>query len=126
LTKAVKQVAATMDMNNSIGCSTDQFKVFHFQEIDWLVYFPSCGNTGKYCNYSVLLRERKGGLPRPGKRVTLSEVLDNPEFEKRYPHTVGFYKSFSEEGADFEPRYLEIRIIRTVEEFWLFLNALNI
>jgi len=95
-------------------------------EIDWLVYFPIYGNKGKYLNYSVMLIDRKKGTSQAGKLVKLGEVLENPEFEKRYPHTVGYYKESSGEGADFKPDYLEIRKIGTVEEFWLFLNALDI
>jgi len=52
--------------------------------------------------------------------------LDNPEFEQNYPHTVGYYKDSSGEGAKLDPEYLEIRKISTVEEFWLFLNAVDI
>ena len=44
----------------------------------------------------------------------------------RYPHTVGFYKEFAGEGSEFKPEYLEIRKIETVEDFWQFLNALDI
>jgi len=101
-------------------------KNFHFIEIDWLVSFPRYGNKGKYLNYSVMLIDRKKGTPQPRKLVKLGEVLENREFEQRYPHTVGFYKGSSGEGADFKPEYLEIRRISTVEDFWLFLNALDI
>jgi hypothetical protein len=95
-------------------------------EIDWLVYFPRYGNKGKYLNYNVMLIDRKKGTAQLGKRVKLEEVLENREFETRYPHTVGFYKESSGEGAEFKPEYLEIRRIRTVEELWLFLNAVDI
>ena len=98
-------------------------KKFHFMEIDWLVYFPIDGNKGKYMQYTVMLIDRKKDLT---KRVTLGEVLESREFEQRYPHTVGFFKEASGKGADFKPEYLEIRKIGTVEEFWLFLNALDI
>jgi hypothetical protein len=101
----------------------NQFRKFHFQEIGWLVYFPSCGNEGKYISYSVVF---KRGISQPERRVKLGEILDNPEFEQRYPHTVGFFKVSSGDGADFKADYLELRKIRTVEEFWSFLNALNI
>ena len=104
----------------------NETKKFHFMEIDWLVYFPRYGNKGKYLNYSVMLIDRKKGTNQAGKLGKLEEVLENPEFEKRYPHTVGYYKESSGEGASFKPEYLEIRKIRTVEEFWLFLNALDI
>jgi hypothetical protein len=101
-------------------------KNFHFIEIDLLVYFPRYGNKGKYLNYSVILIDRKKGTSQAGKLVKLGEVLENPEFEQRYPHTVGYYKGSFGEGAEFKPEYLEIRRINTVEEFWLFLNALDI
>jgi hypothetical protein len=101
----------------------NQFKKFHFQEIGWLIYFPSCGNEGKYNNYSVVL---KTGISQPENRVKLGEVLDDLEFEQHYPHTVGYFKESSGEDASFKPSYLELRKIRTVEEFWLFLNSLNI
>ncbi len=94
-------------------------------EIDWLVYFPKYGNKGKYLNYSVMLIDRKKA-DQSGKLVKIEEIVENPEFEKQYPHTVGFYKEFSGEGTEFKPEYLEIRRISTVEEFWLFLNAVDI
>jgi hypothetical protein len=103
----------------------NETKKFHFMEIDWLVYFPRCGNKGKYLNYNVRFIDRKKEA-NPGKRVKIEEIVENPEFEKQYPHTVGFYKASSGEGVEFKPEYLEIRRISTVEEFWLFLNALDI
>jgi len=39
----------------------NETKKFHFMEIDWLVYFPKCGNKGKYLNYSIMLIDRKKG-----------------------------------------------------------------
>jgi hypothetical protein len=111
----------------TIGSKLDnQLKKFHFQELDWLVYFPSQGNKGKYCTYTVTLRERKKGTSPGETQTSLGELLEKKEFDQNYPHTVGFYKDFSGEGADFKPQYLEIRIIRTAEEFWLFLNSLDI
>jgi hypothetical protein len=101
-------------------------KKFHFMEIDWLVCFPKCGNKGKYLTYDVTLTDRKKGAKQPEKNVKIKEIVENPDFEKQYPHTIGFYKEFSGEGAEFKPEYLEIRRISTVEEFWLFLNALDI
>ena len=95
-------------------------------EIGWIVSFPRYGNKGKYLNYSVMLIDRKRGTAQLGNCVKLGEVLDNPEFEQNCPHTVGYYKGSSGEGADFKPEYLEIRRISTVEDFWLFLNALDI
>ena len=104
----------------------NETKKFHFMEMDWVVYFPKYGNKGKYLSYSVMLIDRKNGSSQPEKQVTLEEILENPEFEKCYPHTVGYYKEFSGEETEFKPEYLEIRRISTVEEFWLFLNALDI
>ena len=101
-------------------------KKFHFMEVDWLVYFPKCGNKGKYLSYRVILIDRKKGVSQPEKNVTLNEILEHPEFEKCYPHTVGYYKEASGGRAEFKPEYLEIRRISTVEEFWLFPNALDI
>jgi hypothetical protein len=104
----------------------NETKKFHFMEIGWLVYFPRYGNKGKYFDYSVMFIDRKKGASQPEKRVKLREILENPEFEQRYPHTVGYYKEPSGEGAEFKPEYLEIRKIWTVEEFWLFLNSLDV
>jgi hypothetical protein len=100
-----------------------QFKKFHFQELGWLVYFPSCDNEGKYNNYTVVLKK---GISHPEKTVRLGEILEDPEFELHYPHTVGYYKLSAGEGTSFKPDYLELRKIGTVEEFWMFLNSLNI
>jgi len=101
-------------------------KKFHFVEMDWLVYFPRDGNKGKYWQYTVMFIDRKKGADQPENLVMLGEILESHEFEQRYPHTVGFFKEASAKGADFKPEYLEIRKIGTVEEFWLFLNALDI
>jgi hypothetical protein len=103
----------------------NETKNFHFMEMDWLVYFPKDGNKGKYLGYNVLLRDRKKVIAEP-ERITLQEILETPEFETKYPHTIGYYKEASGEGAEFKPEYLEIRRINSVEEFWLFLNALDI
>jgi hypothetical protein len=101
-------------------------KKFHFVEMDWLVYFPRDGNKGKYLQYTVMFIDRKKGADQPETLVTLGEILESREFEQRYPHTVGFFKEASGKGADFKPEYLQIKKIGTVEEFWLFLNALDI
>jgi hypothetical protein len=101
-------------------------KKFHFMEIELLVYFPKCGNKGKYLGYDVIVVDRKKGAPQSGKQVKLGELLENREFENSYPHTVGFFKKSAGEGAEFKPEYLEIRKINSVEEFWLFLNSLDI
>jgi len=91
-----------------------------------VVYFPKHGNKGKYRNYNVTFRDRKRKVTQPGKRIRLGEVLDKPEIDRNYPHTVGFYKVSCGKGASFKPAYLELRKIETIEEFWLFLNSLDI
>jgi hypothetical protein len=101
-------------------------KNFHFMEFDWLISFPRCGNKGKYRDYTVLFMDRKNGSSQPEKLVRLEEIVEDREFEQCYPHTVGFYKEWSGDGAEFKPEYLEIRRINSVEEFWLFLNAVDI
>jgi hypothetical protein len=101
----------------------NQLKKFHFQELGWLICFPSCENKGKYVNYSVILKK---GPSHPEKSVKLGEVVEDLEFERNFPHTVGYFKVSSGEGADFKPDYLELRKIGCVEEFWSFLNALDI
>jgi len=104
----------------------EQLKRFHFQELDWTVCFPASGNAGKYWSYTVVFKDRKKGASQPGQRVSLGELLESPEFEKHHPHTVGFYKDSSGDGEEFKPSYLELRIIKTVEDFWMFLNSLDI
>jgi len=106
--------------------SGNETKNFHFMEIDWIVSFPKHGNKGKYLNYSVIFVDRKKGPSKSGKLVKLVEIVENWEFEDSYPHTVGFFKAPSGEGAEFKPEFLEIRRISTVEELWMFLNALDI
>ena len=103
---------------------TDQFKVFHFQELDWLLYFPSEGNKGKYCGYTVLMKERKKS--GADGHVRLGDIVERCELEDHYPHTVGFFKTSCEEPPSSELCYMEIRTIQNVDEFWLFLNALNL
>ena len=103
-----------------------QFKVFHFLELDWLVYFPAEGNRGKYCRYTALLKERKGNESHKQHSITVGELLERAEFEEHYPHTVGFFKAALDEQSDTELRYLEIRTIHDVNEFWLFVNSVNL
>jgi hypothetical protein len=104
----------------------NETKNFHFIEMDLLVYFPKEGNKGKYLGYNVLLIDRKKVAAGSQENITLKEILETPRFEKSYPHTVGYYKESSGEGAEFTPEYLEMRKISSIEDFWLFLNALDI
>jgi hypothetical protein len=95
-------------------------------EADLIVHFPKHGNQGKYLGYTVVAVDRKQGTVPQGKQVKLGDILEAHAFEEGYPHTVGYFKSSSGEGAEFKAEYLEIRRISSVEEFWLFLNALDI
>jgi hypothetical protein len=102
-----------------------KLKSFHFQEMDWLISFPASGNEyRKYLYYSVVFKDRKKGNVE--SQVSLMDIVDIAEFEKNYPHTVGFFREPMDNETNFCSNYLEIRIIRTIEEFWKFLNDLNI
>ena len=102
-----------------------KIKSFHFQEMDWLISFPDSGNEGrKYLYYSVLFKDRKKRSVK--SQVSLMDIVDNAEFENNYPHTVGFFREPIDKETDFSSKYLEIRVIRCIEEFWKFLNDLNI
>jgi hypothetical protein len=106
--------------------SDNESKKFHFMEIDWIICFPKSGNKGKYLGYNVTLIDRIKEEKHLGKFLTIREIVENPEFEMCYPHTVGFYKEHAGDGSKFKPEYLEIRKIETVEDFWQFLNALDL
>ena len=100
-------------------------KSFHFLEIDWLISFPVSGNEGrKYLCYSVMFKDHKKGNAK--SQVCLMDVVDGGEFEKNYLHTVGYFKKTIDENTEFSSNYLEIRVIRCIEEFWKFLNDLDI
>ena len=101
-----------------------KWKNFHFQEKDWLISFPNVGNEGrKYLYYSVKFTNRKNG---ENLQICLTEIVDSPEFEENFPHTIGFFKGAIDEKIDLKSAYLEIRIVRSIEELWKFLNDLNI
>jgi hypothetical protein len=107
------------------GLLGNGMKAFHFIELDWLIYFPQSGNQGKYVGYCVFFSDRKNGTRQPENRVNLGELLEKPEISECYPHTVGYFKTSGEMSAS-APEYLELRIVRSVEEFWAFLNSLDI
>lgn len=93
--------------------------------MDWLICFPSTGNEGrKYLYYSVTFKDLKKGSAN--SQVCLTDLVDAIEFEKNYPHTVGFFRETIDKGTNSCFSYLEIRVIRSIEEFWKFLNDLNI
>jgi hypothetical protein len=100
-------------------------KKFYFQEMDWLISFPDAGNEGrKYLFYAVHFIDKRNKRNTPN--AVLADVVDSPMFENGYPHTVGFFRDPTDEKGNFEAGFLELRIIRCIEDFWKFLNDLNI
>jgi hypothetical protein len=100
-------------------------KKFYFQEMDWIISFPNKGNEGKkYCFYSVQFLDRKN--KHCNQNAILADVVDSPMFENGFPHTVGFFIDSVDKEGNFEANYFELRIIRYLEEFWKFLNDLNL
>jgi hypothetical protein len=99
--------------------------MFHFKELDWIITFPNSGNKGKkYPEYSVLLSNLKN--TSLNKKILLIDIVENPDFQGRFPHTVGFFRSETNESQCRDLNYLELRIVGSVEEFWKFLNALDL
>ncbi|MGE5533817.1 MAG: hypothetical protein ACM3UN_05655 [Bacillota bacterium] len=101
------------------------FKKFYFQEKDWIIVFPNLGNEGrKYLFYSVQLIDRRNKRNSPC--AILVDIIDTPTFENGYPYTVGFFRGPVDELGNFDPDFLELRLVRCLEDFWKFLNDLNI
>ncbi len=99
-------------------------KKFYLQEMDWIVSFPCSGNEGrKYLFYSVHFIDRKN---KQSKDVLIADIVDSPMFENGYPHTIGFFKNPVNSEFNFDCNFLELRIVRCIEEFWKFLNDLNL
>lgn len=93
--------------------------------MEWIITFPSSGNNRKkYNDYSVFLSDLKKGSS--DEKVHLVDIVENLGFQERFPHTVGFFKSKTGESISEGLIYLELRIIRSVEEFWKFLNDLDL
>ena len=63
---------------------------------------------------------------RANTNAVLADIVDSPMFENGYPHTVGFFRDSVDKEGNFEANFLELRIVRCIEEFWKFLNDLNI
>ena len=100
-------------------------KKFRFQELEWIITFPDLGNKGKkYAHYSVVFSDRKE--KSAGKLVCLADVVENPEFQEVFPHTVGFFKCETDDSLFADSCCLEVRIVRSVEDFWKFLNDLDL
>lgn len=101
-----------------------KLKKFYLEKLNWVVSFPNSGNFGKkYLDYTVMLQDKNNNLETPAR---LSDIVDNPKFEENIPHTVCFFKETAHEAQCSEPSYLEIRLIKSVEEFWKFLNDLDL
>jgi hypothetical protein len=90
------------------------------------MYFPSKGNHGEYTGYNVFLKERKRKDNCLKNAINLGKILERAELDEHYPHTVGYLKVTADELQTGEMRYLENRRIHNVDEFWLFLNSLNL
>ena len=69
----------------------------------------------------LLIGKTKGVI-----QTIIADIVDSPMFENGYPHTVGFFRGPVDEEGNFEVNFLELRIIRCIEDFWKFLNDLNI
>ena len=90
-----------------------------------MITFPNTGNKGKkYPDYSVMLSDLKKGSSN--ENVCLIDIVESIEFQSKFPHTVGFSKSKICERPNSESRYLEMRLVRSIEEFWKFLNDLDL
>ena len=100
-------------------------KKFYFQEINQLIEFTNCINQGKYDKYKIKIKTRDTS-DQAGKATTLGEFLESTLVDNNYPHTVGYFKESGGEGSNFNPEYLALRKICTIEEFWIFLNASNL
>jgi len=92
--------------------------------MNWTISFPSSGNEGrKYLYYTVKFTDQK---TQAQKQLCLAEIFESPQFEESFPYTVGFFKELMDEKIDVKCGYLEIRIVRSIEDFWKFLNDLDI
>jgi hypothetical protein len=101
-----------------------KLKKFHLQKLNWVVCFPNSGNFGKkYLDYTVMLQDKGNNLETQAR---LGDIVDDPKFEENIPHIVCFFKESAHEEQCSEHSYLEIRLIRSVEEFWKFLNDLDL
>ena len=98
---------------------------FYFQEMGWLIRFPNAGNEGReYSYYSISFADLRNKQART--KIVLADIVDSQMFENGFPHTIGFFKELISNEMNFPVNFLEIRIIRCIEEFWKFLNDLDI
>jgi len=93
--------------------------------MDWILSFPISGNEGrKYLYYSISFVDRKNGNFQA--QISLGDIFENPKFEENLPHTIGFFRESRNTDANASLTYLEIRLIRSIEEFWKYLNDLDL
>ena len=52
--------------------------------------------------------------------------MNKPEIENNYPHTIGYFLSATGRAANYEPQYLETRLVASLEEFYQYLRDLEI
>ena len=89
----------------------------HFQEIDWVIYFPSYGNEGRELpKYGVAFRDRINKVTQGGLRINLGDVLAHPSITDGFPHTIGLFQDSEGRGNNWEPEYIEIKQIGDKEE----------
>ena len=89
----------------------------HFQEINWVIYFPSHGNEGRSLqNYGVAYRDRINNVTQPGPKINLRDVLVNPNISNGFPHTIGLFQNSTGKSVNWIPDYIEIRKIHNEEE----------
>jgi hypothetical protein len=108
-------------VRNGLTCG---LKNFHFQEQGFVISFPEEGNERtKYLYYRVRYTDIKANQTY---ETCLAEIVDAHSFDSNYPYTVGFFKGSFDGKTDFGSSYLEIRIVSSIEDFWKFLNDLDI
>lgn len=98
----------------------------HFQEADFVIYFPATGNEGRPLGkYGVAYRARARSVGQEGKRIYLEDVLAMPEVRDRYPHTVGLYVHSAGKGRTWRPQYLQTRVVQSEPELLDWIGALG-
>ncbi|MHA1334018.1 MAG: hypothetical protein ACTSPL_08120 [Candidatus Odinarchaeia archaeon] len=101
-------------------------KKLHFIEADFVIYFPEYGNEGRILQkYGVAYRNRKTGETQQGPKINLEDVLKKPEIKDNYPHTVGYYINAKGRGENYQPDYIEKRVIKNEEELFTFIKEIN-
>lgn len=100
---------------------------FHFQEVDWIIYFPSSGNKGRtYPKYGVAYRDRTTGESQPGVRINLESVLSKHEIRDNYPHTVIYFAEAFGKGKNYSPQKIVTRTVANQQELFRFLEEIGI